>query len=186
MNAILAHPRAYVTHRTTVMWTMLTGDHQVGWFIDLAAPSQTLRPDDPVFRRYDDIHEALRQTPLFRVGVWVVVCALLTAAAWRRRREPLGAFIVATSGSAVVYVASYWPIAVATDYRYGYWAALAALAGIAVFLAQPPAFPNPGSARRRRRDTEASFAASLMFHRRAECTYFLHMRNAARLPTLAL
>lgn len=140
MNAIRAEPRAYVIHRSTVMWTMLAGDHLVGWFIDVTDPSRIPRADDHVFRRFEQIHDSLRKTPVFRVGVWVLVCAVLAAAAWRRRREPYGAFIVATTGSAVVYVASYWPVAVATDYRYGYWAALAALAGIAVFLAQPPAF----------------------------------------------
>lgn len=136
-KAIVAEPRAYVIHRSTVLWTLLTGDHLVGWFVDVANPSATLRPDDPVFRRFDDLHEALRKTPVFRVGLWVLVCAALVLAAWRRRHEPHGAFIVATAGSAVVYVASYWPVAVAADYRYGYWAALAALAGVAVWLAQP-------------------------------------------------
>ena len=137
ISAILAEPRAYVTHRSTVMWTLLTGDHIVGWFIDLDNPSGTLRPHDPVFRRFDDIHETLRKTPIFRLGLWALACLALTLAAWRRRREPDGAFIVATSASAFIYVASYWPIAVAADYRYGYWAVLAALAGFAVLLARP-------------------------------------------------
>jgi hypothetical protein len=136
-DAILAEPRAYVTHRSTVMWTLLTGDHLVGWFIDVDNPSATLRPDDPVFRRFDDIHEVLRKTPIFRIGLWTFACLVLTLAAWRRRREPDGAFMVATSASAFIYVASYWPIAVAADYRYGYWAVLAALAGFAMFLARP-------------------------------------------------
>jgi hypothetical protein len=141
MDAIIAEPRAYVTHRSTVMWTLLAGDHLVGWFIDVDNPSGTLRPHDPVFRSFDDIHEILRKTPIFRVGLWVFACLALILAAWRRRLEPHGAFIVATSASAFVYVASYWPIAVATDYRYGYWAALAALAGLVVWLAQPA--PKP-------------------------------------------
>jgi hypothetical protein len=138
-NAILAEPRAYLVHRSTVMWTMLTGDHLVGWFVDLDDPSQTLRPNDKVFRRFEDLHERLRQTPIFRVGLWFGICIALVGLAWRRRHEACGAFAVATAGSAVVYVASYWPIAVAADYRYGYWATLAALAGIAAMLALPRA-----------------------------------------------
>jgi hypothetical protein len=138
MDAIRAEPRAYLAHRAAVMGALLVGDHLVGWFIDLDDPSATLRPDDPVFRRFDDVHEVLRRTPIFRIGLWVLACLALTAAAWRRRCEPHGAFIVATGSSAVVYVASYAPIAVASDYRYGYWAVIAALAGFAVYLAQPP------------------------------------------------
>jgi hypothetical protein len=138
IGAILAEPRAYLAHRAAVMGALLAGDHLVGWFIDLDDPSATLRPDDPVFRRFDDIHEVLRRTPIFRIGLWILACLALTVAAWRRRCEPHGAFIVATGGSAVVYVASYAPIAVASDYRYGYWAVIAALAGFAVYLVQPP------------------------------------------------
>jgi hypothetical protein len=136
--AIVAEPRAYLAHRFRVMWTFLAGDNLVGWFIDLESPMATLRPDDPVFRRFDDIHEILRRTPMFRIGLWVGICVALTLIAWPRRDEPHGAFVIATAGSAVVYVASYWPIAVATDYRYGYWSALAALVGSAVLLAAPP------------------------------------------------
>ena len=83
------------------------------------------------------VHDTLKSTPLFRMGVWLALCLALVVAAWRRRETPSGAFAVAVCGSAAVYVLTYWPVGVSVDFRYGYWAVLAALAGAAVYAARP-------------------------------------------------
>jgi hypothetical protein len=52
---------------------------------------------------------------------------------------PAGAFALATSGSAIIYVLTYAPFGVAADFRYAYWAVLAALAGgVALTKPTPP------------------------------------------------
>ena len=134
-GAILAAPLAYVRHRSTVMWTMLFGDNLVGWFVDLDQPTRPLRGDDAVFTRFAAVHDLLTATPIFDLGLWLVACIGLVAIGWRRRAGRDGAFVIASAGSGAFYVASYWPVAVATDYRYGYWAVLAALAAAAVAAA---------------------------------------------------
>ncbi|MEZ5788094.1 MAG: hypothetical protein R3D62_16845 [Xanthobacteraceae bacterium] len=55
---------------------------------------------------------------------------------------PAGAFALAMSGSAIVYVLTYLPFGVAPDFRYAYWAVLAALAGGATAISMPSRMPD--------------------------------------------
>jgi len=52
----------------------------------------------------------------------------------RLYESPAGAFALAMSGSAIVYVLTYLPFGVAPDFRYAYWAVLAALTGGAAVI----------------------------------------------------
>lgn len=52
----------------------------------------------------------------------------------RLYETPAGAFALAMSGSAIIYVLTYLPFGVAPDFRYAYWAVLAALTGGAAVL----------------------------------------------------
>jgi len=128
-------PLAYLDHRTHVFWTFLTGDNLVGWFVDVEHPGRTLRADDPVFSAFAAMHDALKPTPLFRMGVWFVVCLGVTVLAWRRRTHAHAAFACALTVSAIVYLGTYCLVGVAADYRYGYFAVLAGLAGAATLAA---------------------------------------------------
>ena len=62
----------------------------------------------------------------------LLLCVAVCGFAWRRRRTPEGAFALGVCGSATVYMLSYFAVGVASDFRYGYWAVLAAIAGAAV------------------------------------------------------
>ena len=85
------------------------------------------------------IDDALKATPLFRAGTWLLLCIAVCAFAWRRRDTPAGAFALAVCGSAAVYVLSFFAFGVASDFRYGYWAVLAGLSGaVAAFTRRPP------------------------------------------------
>jgi hypothetical protein len=81
-----------------------------------------------------DIHDALQPTFLFWQGTWLLLCLSLCALAWRWRVFPDGAFVLGVCGSGVAYVATYFPLGVASDYRYSYWAVLAGMAGLVVML----------------------------------------------------
>ena len=81
-------------------------------------------------------HEALKVTPLFRTGFWLACCALACAFAWPRRESAVGAFALATAGSALLYVLSFAALGVAGDFRYGYWAVPAALAAATMLAAE--------------------------------------------------
>jgi len=137
--AIARHPLAYLAHRTTVFWAFLTGDNLVVWFHDLDDPTRIIRADDRAFMALKAVHDALKATPLFRMGLWLVLVLAVTVAGWRRRATPAGTFAVGVAGSAAIYLLTYWPVAVAVDFRYGYWAVLAALAGGAAIGAAEPA-----------------------------------------------
>jgi hypothetical protein len=91
--------------------------------------------DRPAFVALVAIHDALKPTPLFRAGSWLLVCIAVCALAWRRRNTPAGTFAIGVCGSAAVYVLTFFAVGVASDFRYAYWAVLASITGtIAVAL----------------------------------------------------
>jgi hypothetical protein len=137
LNAVMAHPLAYVAHRSAVFWRFLAGDNLVVWFQDLDDPEKVVRDDDRALMWLKAVHDALKPTPLLRTGVWLGLTLTLAAAAWRRRDTPAGAFVLGTCGSGALYLMSYWLVGVSSDFRYGYWAVLAALAGAAVLAGAP-------------------------------------------------
>jgi hypothetical protein len=88
------------------------------------------------------VHDAVKPTIIFRAGIWLLACLAVCVVAWRRRDTPEGAFAFAVCGSAAVYVLTFSAVGVASDFRYGYWAVLAAFAGGSALLG--PATPRPG------------------------------------------
>src|SRR5262249_33647157 len=83
------------------------------------------------------LHERLQPTVLFRAGVWLVLACAVAAFAWRTRATPEGAFAVAVTAAAIIYVLTLFPVGVAADFRYVYWCVLATLAGaVAAALAR--------------------------------------------------
>lgn len=139
LKAVIDQPLAYLTHRSAVFWTFLAGDNLVAWFQDLDQPEKIVRTNDSGFMAFKAAHDALKPTPLFRMGVWLALCLGLVLAAWRRRDGPSGAFLMGVCGSGAIYVLSYWLVGVAADFRYGYWAVLAAFAGAAAYVSAPTA-----------------------------------------------
>ncbi len=135
-RAIVKHPLAYLAHRATFMWTFLAGaDNLTMWTRDLDDSSKIIFADNPRLMALKSVHDALRPTPLFRAGSWLLLDILVCLLAWRRRDTPAGAFALGVCGSAVVYVMTFFAVGVATDFRYAYWAVLAGLTGAIVVAA---------------------------------------------------
>ena len=132
LHSLMRHPWAYLKHRTAFMWNFLSGQNLVMWLADVEHPTENVFPDRTVFAALVSLYEALKPTPLFRVGSWLLLCIVVCAFAWKRRRTPEGAFALGVCGSAAVYVLSFFPIGVASDFRYGYWAVLAGIVGLVV------------------------------------------------------
>jgi len=135
VRAIAHHPVAYLEHRTAFMWNFLAGSNLTMWLIDVNDSMKTPFPDRPAFIAVTTIHDALKPTPLFRAGTWLLLCIALCALGWSRRERPEGAYIIGVCGSAVVYVLTFYAVGVASDFRYAYWAVLAGLTGSAVAAA---------------------------------------------------
>ena len=71
----------------------------------------------------------------------LLACVALCGIAWSRTPRE-AAFVFGVCGSASVYVLTFYGVGVASDYRYGYWAVLAALAGGAVLLSGDSVGPD--------------------------------------------
>jgi hypothetical protein len=132
MKAVLHHPVAYLQHRASFMWQFLARQNLTMWTVDIENPTQVAHRDSAAFMHLKALHDWLAPTVLFRAGVWLLANLLLVALAWPRRETPEGAFGFYVCGSAIIYVATYFVFGVAADFRYAYWAVLAALGGAMV------------------------------------------------------
>jgi hypothetical protein len=130
--AILRHPIAYLRHRAAFMWNFLAADNLTMWLADVEHPTQQVFPDRPAFAALVSVHNVLKSTPLLRAGSWLLAGIVLCCFAWRRPATREGAFVLGVCGSAATYVATFLFVGVASDFRYGYWAVLAAIAGAVV------------------------------------------------------
>ena len=63
-------------------------------------------------------------------GFWLVSSSV--GLSWKRSGPREAAFALGVCGSATIYVLSFYALGVASDFRYGYWAVLAAIAGSVV------------------------------------------------------
>jgi len=132
VRAILRHPLAYLQHRSAFMWNFLAADNLTMWLADVEHPTQQVFADRAVFNALVSVHNELKSTPLFRVGAWLLACMALCCLGWQRSGSREGAFVLGVCGSATIYVMSFFVVGVASDFRYGYWAVLAAIAGAVV------------------------------------------------------
>jgi hypothetical protein len=151
LSAIAHHPVAYLEHRTAFMWNFLAGSNLTMWLIDVNDSMKTPFPDRTAFLAVTAMHDALKPTPLFRAGTWLLLCIAICGFGWCRRERPEGAYILGVCGSAAVYDLTFYAVGVASDFRYGYWAVLASLTGGVVAAA--------GALRRRSAGTALSSAA---------------------------
>ena len=134
-GALLAHPLAYLMHRLSFTAWFLTG-----WTLNLelyhaSDPSFTPLAQKQAFQAVLAAHAVLGPTVLFRTGFWLVAAIMIGALAWPRRATAAGAFAVGITASAVIYVATFFLIGVASDFRYAYWCVLASLVGAPAAIA---------------------------------------------------
>jgi hypothetical protein len=136
-QAIVSHPAAYLLHRAAFMWTFLFGgENMTMWTRDLDDASKIIFADNPRLMALKALHDALKPTPLFRAGTWLIIDVAVCLFAWRRRNMPSGAFALGICGSAVLYLLTFFAVGVATDFRYAYWAVLAGLTGTVAVAAE--------------------------------------------------
>jgi hypothetical protein len=133
MTAILHHPVAYLRHRSAFMWNFLAADNLTMWTADVENPTQDVFPNRAAFNALRSAHDALKPTPFLRAGFWLLVCVALCGISWNRAPRE-AAFVFGVCGSAAAYDLTFFAVGVASDYRYGYWAVLATVAGGVVWL----------------------------------------------------
>jgi hypothetical protein len=132
--AILHHPIAYLRHRSAFMWNFLAADNLTMWTADVEHPTKNVFADRAAFNALVSAHDVLKPTPFLRAGSWLLACIIVCCLSWRRSAPREAAFALGVCGSATIYVLSFYAVGVASDFRYGYWAVLAAIAGGVVVI----------------------------------------------------
>ena len=132
LSAILHHPIAYLQHRSAFMWNFLAADNLTMWTADVEHPTKNVFADRTAFNALVAAHDVLKPTPFLRVGLWLLACISICCFGWKRSGPREAAFALGVCGSATIYVLSFYALGVASDFRYGYWAVLAAIAGSVV------------------------------------------------------
>lgn len=136
-RAVMTQPLAYLRHRLTFFFTFLADPNTLTLELyKINDPSRTPLADNSRFRAVLAVHDALKATMLFRPGFWLILAGLVCGMAMPARATPAGAFAIAVTGSAIIYLFTFLPFGVAGDFRYGYWSVLASLVGaVALFAA---------------------------------------------------
>jgi hypothetical protein len=130
LRAVTAHPLAYLSHRLTVLWTFLALPNLTLELFKLVLPDETPLAHNSYFMALLPLHDALKSTLLYRTGFWLLLAAAIVGWAWPARRTPSGAFAISVAAAGIFYVVSFGVLGVATDFRYGHWSVVAALAGL--------------------------------------------------------
>ena len=136
LRALAGHPLAYLEHRAAVMENFLVNQNLTMFTTDIEHVERTVFPDNAWFTALRKVDARLSATPFLRAGTWMLLCVLWSLLAWRRRMTPSGAFVLGSCGSAVIYMATFFPAGVAGDFRYALWAVLAGLAGAMALAAR--------------------------------------------------
>lgn len=140
-HAIAAYPLEYLHHRAAYFLTFLTEAELTLGTPAVVDPASPLLGEQARVFLLVTVPGALAWTPLARGGFWLLLNAALCLLAWPRRGTPSAAFIVGVCGSAVIYTGSFFSVGLAEDFRYHYWALIAALASLPVAL-QLRGYPN--------------------------------------------
>jgi hypothetical protein len=91
--AMARHPIAYLEHRSAFMWNFLAGSNPTMWVADIEHPPERIFQDRPAFTALVSLHDALKPTPLFRAGSWLVLCLAVCWFGWRWADTREGAFV---------------------------------------------------------------------------------------------
>jgi hypothetical protein len=134
LAAILHHPIAYLQHRSAFMWNFLAADNLTMWTADVEHPTKNVFSDRAAFNALVSAHDVLKPTPFLRAGSWLLACIIVCWLSWWRSGAREAAFALGVCGSATIYVLTFYAVGVASDFRYGYWAVLAAIAGSVVVI----------------------------------------------------
>jgi hypothetical protein len=143
VSAVKAHPGAYMQHRLAFTaefmrfsWSSPPRDIWTGSAIEEAR--YTHHPG-PIFRAYERLCEALAATPFFRPWFWLLLSAAVFAGSLRRADSGARRFASALSASGIIYLLTYIPVGVASDFRYAYWSICATLAAMVALICAPRA-----------------------------------------------
>ncbi|RAK59982.1 hypothetical protein DJ021_09290 [Phenylobacterium hankyongense] len=148
-EVILHEPAAYLLHRADVFrWVLLTPhlDQCLPVTVGVAGPPEMMANlemvtgIEPQDQALGDYAARFYATPVYSHLTWVLV-ALAVSGLLLLRRDPADWVIVALEAGALLFVASFFVISVACDYRYLYLLDLAAMTGVLYLALDPITWP---------------------------------------------
>jgi len=125
-HAVQSHPGAYLRHRFTHWWRLLWKPQN---FLVSEMQSNTLGftfQKSALHQSLERITEIMQRGIFFKPGFWLLLSVALVTISVRRGSGPLRELAIALNVSSILYLFSYLPVGVATDFRYAYWSILAA------------------------------------------------------------
>jgi hypothetical protein len=134
LDAVMAQPLAYLRHRGAHFWHFTTTTEYV--FHSGTSEEAQVRIEQNIgFKWLQAYVLHSHRLWMFHPIFWLTVaCGCLVAA---RRCEPASRkFVTALSLSSLVYLATYFFVGVASDFRYAYWAVLASTACVGVLACE--------------------------------------------------
>jgi hypothetical protein len=138
-SAVVQHPALYLAHRLAYandMFRWLGPIPVRDSYLEneFADPRYADNPG-PISGAVEDMCDALADTPLFRPYFWLPIAIGAVAISFAAEDSPQRRFAGIMSVSATLYLLTYVPFGVASDFRYAYWSIIATLAACAALLA---------------------------------------------------
>lgn len=141
-DAVRAHPGAYIRHRLLTFW-LLVGPHRGAIHGVPYNISRTQYRDNPPFptafdqglqQRLYAVAESLTPTWMFAALPYLLLSAAALVVGWARRVHPMAQLAAATACSALLYAASFLPLAASAELRYLTWPIIAGPLALALAL----------------------------------------------------
>lgn len=154
LDAVLRHPVAYVRHRLLTFW-LLVGPHRgsvhgVPYFVGRARygdnPPLPIAFDPGLQHGFYALAAKLRPSWTFAALPYLLCSVLALVLAWARRNRPLARLAAAASGGALLYAASFLPLAPAAELRYLTWPIIAGPLALALALSPRESAFSPATA----------------------------------------
>jgi hypothetical protein len=137
LSKIRQHPLAYAHHRIRVFGSFLRFAYPDSYYVIHTGIDKNdlglSHPDSRLFGAFKSYIFYVKDAFFMRPWFWLVVNIFAFSVSVAHWREPLPSFGLLVSLSGTVYILSYLPFGVDSDFRYAYWGVLSALAASFVF-----------------------------------------------------
>ncbi len=144
LDAIAAHPGAYLRHRAAVakrLFGSYRGHAEGLFFVPETVAFRDNPPGEAVLTGWRDrLAEAVRRTRgwvIYTPALYLAIAMGAAALGWRRRDEPAGQVALALAGSGLLLVLPLVVAAPGTELRYSGWLFTSSVAALAASFARP-------------------------------------------------
>ncbi|MCC2597696.1 hypothetical protein LKR43_15280 [Pusillimonas sp. MFBS29] len=150
MQAIRHHPLAYAEHRLNVFGSFLRiGTESSYWARYPGIDNNDLgivHPQQPLFQAFQHYIGSVEDAFFMRPWFWLLLNIIAIPILWRRRAGAIDVAAGAVALGGTTYIMTYLIFGIASDFRYAYWAIMAALFAWAMIAAPIRSDPDDATA----------------------------------------